>query len=85
MGKYKLTKAEQSIIHELLLDYTILSEKLDKIESRINKISNLHRDLTKEYEIINEKILETRSVEYDFFKKMKEKYPKLKNIKELLD
>ena len=85
MPKYNLTTEEIQILKDLMINYVTLTNDLNKIESKIEDVSNLHKSLVKEYETINGKLLNTRNSEGEFFKLMKEKYPVLTNLKELID
>ena len=85
MSKYNLSTEEVQILKTMMIDYITLINELDKIESKIEEVSNLHKALVKEYESINEKLLNARNSENEFFKLMKEKYPELTNLKELID
>lgn len=80
----KITSKEKKILEKLISTYSKLYSDLEQLELKIEEASKQHNLLKSEYDKVNSLLLSTRNEEYQFFLQMKEKYPGITNLKELI-
>jgi predicted nuclease with TOPRIM domain len=81
----KITKEEKEYLEKFIKDYQDIHKNFTEIELEVTSLQERQRELMINYNKLNEELDEIKKREKNFLKKMKEKYPGIKNLTELID
>lgn len=81
----KITKEEKEYLENFIKVYQDIHKNFEEIELEVASLQERQRELMINYNKLYEGLAETKNREKKFLKKMKGKYPGLKNLTELID